>query len=116
EELQEYEEKVLRAEERIAELEKDLFDQVRKTIAGQAGRIQATARLLGELDVYASLAEVAIKNDYVRPQLVESDEICVQQGRHPVVEFQSRPFIANEIGRAACRERVEITGVGLGTS
>jgi len=115
EELQEYEEKVLRAEERIAELEKDLFDQVRKTIAGQAGRIQATARLLGELDVYASLAEVAIKNDYVRPQLVESDEICVQQGRHPVVEFQSRPFIANDLYMNTTTDQLLIlTGPNMG--
>ena len=115
EELQEYEEKVLRAEERIAELEKDLFDQVRKTIAGQAGRIQATARLLGELDVYASLAEVAVKNDYVRPQLVESDEICVQQGRHPVVEFQSRPFIANDLYMNTTTDQLLIlTGPNMG--
>jgi len=115
EELQEYEEKVLRAEERIAELEKDLFDQVRKTIAGQAGRIQATARLLGELDVYAALAEVAIKNDYVRPQLVESDEICVQQGRHPVVEFQSRPFIANDLYMNTTTDQLLIlTGPNMG--
>ena len=115
EELQEYEEKVLRAEERIAELEKDLFDQVRKTIAGQAGRIQATARLLGELDVYASLAEVAIKNDYVRPQLAESDEICVQQGRHPVVEFQSRPFIANDLYMNTTTDQLLIlTGPNMG--
>ena len=115
EELQEYEEKVLRAEERIAELEKGLFDQVRKTIAGQAGRIQATARLLGELDVYAALAEVAIKNDYVRPQLVESDEICVQQGRHPVVEFQSRPFIANDLYMNTTTDQLLIlTGPNMG--
>jgi len=115
EELQEYEEKVLRAEERIAELEKDLFDQVRKTIAGEAGRIQATARLLGELDVYASLAEVAAKNDYVRPQLVESDEICVQQGRHPVVEFQSRPFIANDLYMNTTTDQLLIlTGPNMG--
>jgi len=115
EELQEYEEKVLRAEERIAELEKDLFDQVRKTIAGQAGRIQATARLLGELDVYAALAEVAIKNDYVRPQLAESDEICVQQGRHPVVEFQSRPFIANDLYMNTTTDQLLIlTGPNMG--
>jgi DNA mismatch repair protein MutS len=97
EELQSYEEKVLGAEERIAVLEKELFAQVRGEIAAQAARVQNTARLLAELDVYVSLAEVALKNNYVRPDLVEGEEIDIQQGRHPVVEFQSRPFIPNDL-------------------
>jgi len=96
-ELQGYEEKVLGAEERIAVLEKELFSSVRASIAAQAGRIQATARLLAEMDVYAALAEVARKNDYVRPQLTEGDGIYIKQGRHPTVEFQSRPFIPNDL-------------------
>ena len=97
EELQGYEEKVLGAEERIAVLEKQLFSEVRASIAARAGRIQATARLLAELDVYASLAEVARRNDYVRPQLTDEDGIYIRQGRHPTVEFQSRPFIPNDL-------------------
>ena len=97
EELQGYEEKVLGAEERIAVLEKELFSTVRASIAAQAGRIQTTARLLAELDVYAALAEVARGNDYVRPQLTEGDGIYIKQGRHPTVEFQSRPFIPNDL-------------------
>jgi len=96
-ELQAYEEKVLGAEERIAVLEKELFAQVRRAIAAEAARIQKTARLLAEIDVYVSLAEVALKNDYVRPQVDEGDEIHIVQGRHPVVEFQSRPFIPNDL-------------------
>ncbi len=97
EELQRYEEKVLGAEERIAVLEKDLFSQVQKAIAAQGVRIQTTARLLAEVDVYAALAEVALKNEYVRPQLSDTDEIYIRQGRHPIVEFQSRPFIPNDL-------------------
>jgi DNA mismatch repair protein MutS len=97
EELQGYEEKVLGAEERIAVLEKELFSAVRGSIAAQAGRIRATARLLAELDVYASLTEVARRNDYIRPQLTDGDGIYIKQGRHPTVEFQSRPFIPNDL-------------------
>jgi DNA mismatch repair protein MutS len=96
-ELQEYEEKVLGAEERIASLEKELFIKLRKSVAAEGARIQATARLLGELDCYLSLAEVALKNNYVRPKLTGGDEIYIRQGRHPVVELQSRPFIPNDL-------------------
>ncbi len=115
EELQIYEEKVLHAEERIAVLEKDLFTQVRLRIAAQAPRIQATARLLAEVDVYASLAEVAQKNDYCRPELVESDEIYIQQGRHPMVEYQSRPFIPNDLFMNTTSDQLLIlTGPNMG--
>ncbi len=115
EELQIYEEKVLHAEERIAVLEKDLFTQVRLRIAAQAARIQATARLLAEVDVYASLAEVAQKNDYCRPELVESDEIYIQQGRHPMVEYQSRPFIPNDLFMNSTTDQLLIlTGPNMG--
>ncbi|MBM3791218.1 MAG: DNA mismatch repair protein MutS, partial [Acidobacteria bacterium] len=96
-ELRSYEEKVLGAEEKIQALEKELFGRVRKDIAAQAARIQKTARLLAEIDVYAALAGAALRNNYARPELVEGDEIYIQQGRHPVVEFQSRPFIPNDL-------------------
>jgi DNA mismatch repair protein MutS len=115
EELQSYEEKVLGAEERIAVLEKELFSQVRREIAAQAARVQNTARLLAELDVYVSLAEVALKNNYVRPDLVEGEEIDIQQGRHPVVEFQSRPFIPNDLCLNTTTDQLLIlTGPNMG--
>jgi DNA mismatch repair protein MutS len=115
EELQIYEEKVLHAEERIAVIEKDLFAQVRSKIAAQAARIHATARLLAEVDVYASLAAVAQKNDYCRPELVDSDEIYIQQGRHPIVEYQSRPFIPNDLFMNSSTDQLLIlTGPNMG--
>jgi DNA mismatch repair protein MutS len=115
EELQIYEEKVLHAEERIAVLEKELFTQVRTRIAAQAARIHATARLLAEVDVYTSLAAVAQKNDYCRPELVDSDEIYIQQGRHPMVEFQSRPFIPNDLYMNTTTDQLLIlTGPNMG--
>ncbi len=114
-ELQEYEEKVLGAEERIAALEKELFSEVRRAVGAQGTRVQATARLLGELDAYAALAEVAVKNDYVRPQLKEGDEIYIRQGRHPVVELQSRPFIPNDLYMNSTTDQLTIlTGPNMG--
>jgi DNA mismatch repair protein MutS len=115
EELQAYEEKVLGAEERIATLEKELFIQMRKEIGGQGSRVQATARLLGELDVYAALSEVALKNNYVRPKLTDGDEIYIQQGRHPVVELQTRPFIPNDLYLNSTTHQLTIlTGPNMG--
>jgi DNA mismatch repair protein MutS len=115
EELQQYEEKVLGAEERIAVLEKELFVQIRKTVALQGLRVQSTARLLGELDTYASLSEVALKNDYVRPKLINGDEIYIRQGRHPVVELQSRPFIPNDLYLNSTTDQLTIlTGPNMG--
>jgi DNA mismatch repair protein MutS len=114
-ELQQYEEKVLGAEERIATLEKELFTQVRKAIALQGSRIQTTARLLGEMDAYASLAEVALKNAYVRPKLTDGDEIYIREGRHPVVELQSRPFIPNDLYLNSTTDQLTIlTGPNMG--
>ena len=114
-ELQGYEEKILGAEERIAVLEKELFAQVRKAVAAQGARVQITARLLAELDVYSALAEVALAQDYVRPQLVEGDEVYIRQGRHPVVELQSRPFIPNDLYMNTTADQLLIlTGPNMG--
>jgi DNA mismatch repair protein MutS len=114
-ELQQYEEKVLGAEERIAAIEKELFTQVRKAIAVQGSRVQTTARLLGEMDAYASLAEVALKYAYVRPKLTDGDEISIREGRHPVVELQSRPFIPNDLYLNSTTDQLTIlTGPNMG--
>ncbi len=115
EELQQYEEKVLGAEERIAALEKELFIQVRRSVASQGSRVQATARLLAELDAYASLSEVALKNDYVRPKLTGSEELYIRQGRHPVVELQTHPFIPNDLYLNSTSDQLMIlTGPNMG--
>ncbi len=114
-ELQEYEEKVLGAEERIEALEKELFTQLRKEVGNQGNRIQETARLLGELDVYASLSETALKNHYRRPELIEEDTLYIRRGRHPVVEQQSRPFIPNDLFMNSGTDRlILLTGPNMG--
>jgi DNA mismatch repair protein MutS len=115
EELQTYEERVLQAEERIAVLEKDLFADVLGRIGISVDRILMTARLLAELDVYVSLAEVARKNDYTRPELVDSDDLYVQEGRHPMVEHQSRPFIPNDLYMNTSTDQLLVlTGPNMG--
>ncbi len=98
-ELKEYESLILNAEERIAELETTLFREVCAQVAGAAPRLLATARTLAEMDVYASLAEVAVRYRYTRPQLNDSDDLRVMAGRHPVVELalKDEPFVPNDV-------------------
>ena len=97
--LKEYESLILNAEERLVELETTLFKEICAQIAGAAARLLATARALAEIDVYASLAEVAMRYRYVRPQLNDDDAIQIVAGRHPVVELTLRdePFVPNEV-------------------
>jgi DNA mismatch repair protein MutS len=85
-ELKEYEDKILNAEENIANLEYQLFDQVRLEAASETEAIQENAKLTAMLDCYQSFAECADEYKYVRPQLDESDSLDIIDGRHPVVE------------------------------
>ncbi|MBN2366965.1 MAG: DNA mismatch repair protein MutS [Calditrichaeota bacterium] len=98
-ELKEYEEKILGAEEKISELEYRLFQEVRDKIATYGKKIQRNAELIAELDCLSSLAEVAVRHNYVRPEMHEGDAINIVAGRHPVVEKllpPSEPFIEND--------------------
>lgn len=97
--LKEYENKVLGAEERIHTLEYDLFQEVRRQVAVQGPRIQATADALAVLDVLLSLADLAHECDYVRPQVDDSQVLQVEEGRHPVVERMSlgERFVPNDV-------------------
>ena len=85
-ELKEMEEKVLSAEERIQQLEYTLFIALREEVKGRTARIQAIAGALAQLDVLVSLAEVAQRNRYCRPEFTEEPRLIIRQGRHPVVE------------------------------
>ena len=100
-ELKDYERKVLDAEDKILTLEKELFAQVRKRAAGEAQRIRATAGAVAELDVTASLAQVAAENRYQRPTFSGDGEMRIMAGRHPVVERLSERdagrFIPNDL-------------------
>ncbi len=85
-ELKDYEEKILHAQEKILALETALFTELRMRIAEHAAMIQDNAQSAAELDCLASLAEAAVENRYVRPEINEGDAIEIQDGRHPVIE------------------------------
>jgi DNA mismatch repair protein MutS len=96
--LKDYEEKVLGADERILAREIELFEALRRQVAGHAPRIQDTARALATLDVLAALAETAALCNYIKPHVHEGDEILVVDGRHPVVERHCPdPFVPNDV-------------------
>ncbi len=98
-EIKEMEATILGASDKICALEYELFQQVRGEVAKQSARLQRTAALLAELDVYISLATVAAKNKYVRPEVDESDVIEIKDGRHPVVEqfVKDSYFVPNDV-------------------
>ena len=99
-ELKEVEEKVLSAEDKSKMLEGELFEELRLYVAEYADDIQQIARALAELDCLQSFAEVAFRNNYVRPVINTGDVIDVKKGRHPVVEKTlpaGEPFIPNDI-------------------
>ena len=85
-ELKTFEEKILNAEEKIGELEYQLFNEIRNLVALEAEAIQTNARLIAMLDVFLSFAECAEDYNYVKPEVNDEDEIEILQGRHPVVE------------------------------
>jgi len=87
-ELKEYESKILDAQEKIVEIERRLFAELRAAIAGEARRIRQTALALAEVDVLAALANVAALRNYCRPQFDESGDLEILEGRHPVIEQQ----------------------------
>ena len=97
-ELKDMEATVLGAADRICALEYELFQEIRNFVAEQSARIQRTAALLAELDVYLSLATVASKNKYVRPEVDQGDAIFIKDGRHPVVEqfVKDTYFVPND--------------------
>ncbi|HWZ44857.1 MAG TPA: DNA mismatch repair protein MutS [Candidatus Saccharimonadales bacterium] len=85
-ELKEYEAKVLDAQEKIVEIERRLFTEMRVAIAAEAKRIRQTSLALAEVDVLASLAALAQNHGYIRPRFDDTEELEVVDGRHPVLE------------------------------
>lgn len=99
-ELKEVEEKVLSAEDKGKTLEGELFEKLRLHVAEAADDIQQIAQAIAELDCLQSFAEVAFRNNYVRPEMTTGDRIDIKKGRHPVVEKTlpaGEPFIPNDI-------------------
>ena len=109
-ELKELEDTILGAEDKLCALEYELYCEVREKIAGELERIQKTARAVAKLDVLASLALVAERNNYVRPKINEKGVIDIRDGRHPVVEkmIPNDMFIANDTYLDDKKQRISI--------
>ena len=114
--LKEWESKVLGAEDRILQLEVEIFGLICRQVAAETSRIQATARALACLDGLSSLAETAGRRRYARPTMHDGDEIEIVHGRHPVIEvFNEEPFIPNSVYLNNSSDRLLIiTGPNMG--
>ena len=100
EELKEYETKILGAEEKIYKIEVELFEQLVSWIATYIKPVQMNANLIAQLDCLCSFTQLAVENKYVCPELDESFELEIKNGRHPVIEKQlpvGMPYIANDV-------------------
>lgn len=114
--LRDWEKKVLGSEERIIQLETEIFGEVCRQIAVETKRIQMTARALAALDAIASLADSSARLRFVKPLMHDGDELEIIQGRHPVIEvFSDEPFVPNTIYLNNSTDRLLIiTGPNMG--
>ena len=117
EELKEYETKILGAEEKIHKLEMELFEQLVAWIATYIKPVQLNANLIAQLDCLTSFAQLAIENNFVCPELDDSFELEIKNGRHPVIEKQlpvGTPYIANDVFLdRATQQLIMITGPNM---
>jgi len=118
-ELREYERKILAADERILEIERQLFIDVRSSVASQAARLRRTAAAVAQLDVLTSFAKLAADRGYSRPELSSAGELLIIAGRHPVIEELLRQkgerFVPNDLCFEPGRQQLLlITGPNMG--
>lgn len=114
-ELKEYEQKILGAEEKIVQLEYQLFLELREQVRQFISKILEVAQALAEIDVYASLAETAVRNHYVRPEITRNGKIQISEGRHPVVETMGSDssFVPNDTLLTPHKHLALITGPNM---
>jgi DNA mismatch repair protein MutS len=118
-ELKEYERKILAADERILEIERQLFIDIRSSIARKAARLRLTASAIAQLDALASFAKLAADRGYVRPEFNDSGELLLVAARHPVIEELLRQkgerFVPNDLCFEPRRQQLLlITGPNMG--
>ena len=115
-ELKEFEDKALSARSRALAREKQLYDELLDRLNEDLARLQDSAAALAQLDVLACLAERAITLDHCRPHFIEgSGRLCIEQGRHPVVEkVLDTPFVANDVDLNPDTRMLIITGPNMG--
>ncbi len=99
EELKEREDKLLGAKQKLIDLEYDLFLEIREQVQRTLPTLQGTARALAALDVYSSLADLAEREDYCRPELRDDDSLIISQGKHPVIAkvLPDGSFVPNDL-------------------
>jgi DNA mismatch repair protein MutS len=104
--LKEYEDKVLRAEERALALEQELFARLRERVSQECRRLQQTAGVLAQTDVLTGLAVLAVRSSYCRPQVVAEPFLDIREGRHPVLDRVklSGEFVPNDVCLGRLRE------------
>ena len=109
-ELKEMESTIFSADERLVELEFNIFESLRRMIVDNSERLRRAASQIAECDVYRSLAEVACKNNYVAPEIDLSSEIVVRDGRHPVVErfVNDSYFVPNDTTLDTAQNKIMI--------
>jgi DNA mismatch repair protein MutS len=115
-EMKEFESQILNAQDRMSELENSIYRQVCQQVANEAASIMSTAQALAQTDVFCSLAEVASRNGYCRPELNEGDTIDIRQGRHPVVEqmLDQGEFVPNDTNMSSSDAQLSlITGPNM---
>jgi DNA mismatch repair protein MutS len=118
-ELKEYERKILAADERILEIERQLFLDIRSSIAARAARLRRTASAVAQLDVLAAFAKLAADRGYARPEFNEAGELMLVAARHPVIEELLRQkgerFVPNDLYFEPRRQQLLlITGPNMG--
>ena len=118
-ELKDYERKILAADERILEIERQLFVDVRGSIAAKASRLRRTAAAIAKLDVLASFAKLAADRNYTRPEFNATGELLIIGGRHPVIEEllkqKGERFVPNDLCFEPGRQQLLlITGPNMG--
>jgi len=113
--LKEYEEKVLSAAERIETRERELFETLRAAAGREIGRLQQISRIIAELDVLSTLAEVAAREGYVRPVMTDDFDLEIAAGRHPVVErmMPRDKFIPNDLRLTHGARIIILTGPNM---
>ncbi|HVZ77228.1 MAG TPA: DNA mismatch repair protein MutS [Gemmatimonadaceae bacterium] len=113
--LKEYEERVLSAAERIEQRERELFEALRGRVGAQIARLQRIAQHIAVLDVLAALADVAARENYVRPAITEAFALEITGGRHPVVErmMPRDKFIPNDVSLTDEGRMIILTGPNM---
>ena len=115
-ELKDMEARILGAADKVCSLEYEIFCKIRDFVAENNERIRKTAAEMAQIDVYLSLADVAVRNKYVRPEVDDSDAIVIKDGRHPVVEqfVKDTYFVPNDADLDTAHKRLMlITGPNM---